>query len=403
MPKLLILPGAFDALGGTLITLGLLIKGLCDQGVDPCVVVKAESLMESYLERLGQTAYLHRIKAKNSAEFIYKAVAWVNQQPLDWPLLLDNCVERDLLSGLIGAAPGLRLSGRSLFHFCHDLALSYNPVGFWSRKLAFSLLAPGAICNSNFTASHIRRLIPNLRGVLYQPVDCTQFNPQPVAEVPSPLQTIRQAGFRITLTPSRINQAGIVNDKNLRGLIPVLATLKKQGYKYHSVVIGQDNSPGQTNSQALRDAANQAGVGDRFTLLPPSLAIQDYFKAADVVITLAPREPFGRVVVEAIACGVPVVGSRTGGIGEILNYFAPNWTVDPDNPIETAEAILRVMDDPNTPQLLAQGQSWVEEHCSVTRYAQEMIRLTGLTITPDSTFNSKLSPASTPMTKDSFA
>jgi glycosyltransferase involved in cell wall biosynthesis len=112
--------------------------------------------------------------------------------------------------------------------------------------------------------------------------------------------------------------------------------------------------------------------------LPPSFAIEQYYKYADVMVTLAPREPFGRVVVEAIACGVPVVGSQTGGIGEILHHFAPEWTVDPNDPVAVAEAIVRITADPNTPNILAQGKSWVKTQCSVESYARRIMEITGI-------------------------
>jgi glycosyltransferase involved in cell wall biosynthesis len=42
-------------------------------------------------------------------------------------------------------------------------------------------------------------------------------------------------------------------------------------------------------------------------------------KAADVVVVPSHAEAFGRVVVESLACGIPVIGSNVGGIPEILS------------------------------------------------------------------------------------
>jgi glycosyltransferase involved in cell wall biosynthesis len=381
--KLLIVPGACDALGGTLVTLSLLIQGFTEQGKADSIKVltSAGSVMERYLRTAGQDAVLEVLPSKDKQKFLGSALAWVAQQPLEWPLLLDNCVERSLLPTLILAAPKLRLSGRPVYHFCHDLALSYNALGYWSRKLAFGLLSPMALCNSNYTKSHIQTFVPDVAGVLYQPVDLEKFRPhlrsQPQPP-PSVLLSAIASGARIMLTPSRINLAGIVNDKNLRGLIPVLAELKQRGAFYHGVVIGEDRSPDQSNSRALMEEAERLNVEDRFTILPPTFEIADFYRFADVVVSLAPREPFGRVVVEAIACGIPVVGSCTGGIGEILNQVAPSWQVSPDAPSKIAQAILSIAADPQTPTILQTARNWVEEHCSVARYANDMMKLTGI-------------------------
>lgn len=386
MRKLIVLqaPEFHNALGGTTVSLSLMIKGFtqCNAIEQLCVPVLAGSLLEQYLRQAGQAACMQLIQVQDQ-QFMKSALQWISAQPHDWPLLLESCVSRRVLLGMALAAPALRLSGRPVYHFFHDLASSYNPLGTLLRKFIFTCLSPGAICNSQFTARHIRSsLIPDIRGILYQPVDVEQFsNRPPAGSPPAELEPILRSGARVMLTPSRISQPEKVNDKNLRGLIPVLAQLKASGHDYHGVVIGQDFSPNQVRTRALLELAEHLGVADRFTVLPPTFAIQDYYKYADVVVTLAPREPFGRVVVEAIACNVPVIGSQTGGIGETLGYFAPEWAVDPTDPIAAAEAIVRTATDPKTPSILASGRRWVEAECNPADYAHKIIEITGLTST----------------------
>ena len=379
MNRLIILPGVCDTLGGTVITLSLLIKGFEQSNVSDllCVLVRSGSMMEKYLHQAGQKYLIKSIPAKHQVEFAQKALQWVNQQPKDNPLLLDNWVHRLLQLVLLSATPKLRLSSRKIYHFFHDLALSYNHMGYLLRKLTFTCLAPEGICNSYFTAKHIRQFSHRICGVMYQPVDVNLFQQQPLSPPPFELQTIIESGAKIILTPSRINQPRGVNDKNLRALIPVLAHLKANGYHFHTVVIGQDLSPGKIYTQELIDAAKNAGVADCFTVLPPTFAIQDYYNHADIVLTLAPREPFGRIVVEAIACNTPVIGSATGGIGEILSQFAPQWMVDANDYETVAETIIRVCEDSTTARTLAKAKSWVTQHCSLTVYAQKMMEITG--------------------------
>lgn len=380
MRKLIILPGSCDSLGGTLVTLSLLIKGCELNGTAPqlSVLVWAKSPVEAYLQQAGQTSYLVSIEAKDREQFFQRALAWVKQQPKDYPLLLDNCVSKNLLSTLLKQALPLRWSGRPIYHFFHDLTISQNRVGQIVRQLAFTLLAPKGLCNSKFTAGYIYQFTTDIRGILYQPVDPDRFNSIPVEEPPAALKPILEKGDRLLLTPSRINKPDIINDKNLRGLIPVVAHLRQQGHQFHLVIMGDDRSTGKARSQALLDAAQEAGIAEHFTVLPPAYDVETYYKFADAVVTLAPREPFGRIVVEAIACGVPVVGSNTGGIAEILNHFAPQWTVDPMDPIAAAETIVRVVHDPQTTATLSQGQTWVQDQCNMVEYAHRIMELTGM-------------------------
>lgn len=379
MRKLLVIPGYCTGLGGMTVTLSLIARGFerCGASEQLCVLVRPGTMLEDYLRQAGQGFCLQLIPAESQTEFVKRALQWVSEQPKDWPLLLQNCVDRKLLPTI--AIARLKLRGRPVYHLFQDLALSPNRFGNLSRQFAFACLSPRILCNSRFTAGHLRSRFGNAQGIFPEPVDIEQFNDRPPAgPPPQELQHILCSGARVMLTPTRISEPGNINDKNLRALLPVLAQLKTAGYHYHGVIVGEDNSPGQTRTQALLEQAESLGVADRFTVLPPTFSIQDYYKYADVVVTLSPREPFGRTVVEAIACGVPVIGSQTGGIGEILHNFAPGWTVEPNDPIAAAEAIVCIAADPNTPNILTKGKRWVEEQCGIIGYAQRMIEITGL-------------------------
>lgn len=384
MRKLIVLPGYCDNLGGVLISSSVLGVGFKSAQISEqlCLLARSGSLLEQYLRQTGQDYCLQTIPARNRLEFVRRSLDWVQQQPADYPLLLDNCVSRELIPLLIRAAPALRWSGRSVHHIFRDLALSYHPLGRWARKFAFACLNPAAICNSQFTAQHIREhLVPNVRAILYPPIDLQRFESRQTSDTPpADLKSILDSGAQIILTPSRISEPDKVNDKNLRALLPVLAHLKALGHRYHAVVIGQDASPGKTRTGDLLKLAESLEVADCFTVLPPTFEIEKYYKYADLVLTLAPREPFGRTIAEAIACGVPVVGSFTGGVGEILHHFASEWTCDPHNPLAVAETIIRLSADPNTSNLLAQGQKWVKNNCNVSNYTRKIVEITGLAV-----------------------
>jgi glycosyltransferase involved in cell wall biosynthesis len=381
--KLIIIPAYMNALGGMTVSLALLMKGFqsLDSSEKIRVLVRADTLMEEYFNSLGLANCIEILKVSPPA-FFEPALDWTYKRPYDWPLLLDNSVWKERLPGLIKASWPLRKSHRPTYHFCHDLALSHNRLGYLARKFTFACLSPKAICNSHYTAAHVRSIMPNIHGILYQPVDLGQIDYRLTlhSSPPDNLKSILESGAKVMLTPSRINQPGIINDKNLRALLPVIKSLKQKGYHYHSVIIGEDSSEGKARTKALIQEADKLGIADRFSILPPTFDIEDYYKFSDLVVTLAPREPFGRTVTEAIACGVPVIGSNTGGIHEILQNFAPHWTVDPNDSNAVADKIIQVQtNQANTQNLLVAGRKWVEDNCSIEQYARGMMELVGLT------------------------
>ena len=270
MQKIIILPGSCDKLSGTLITLSLLIKGFERIGSQDilCILVSSGSIMEKYFQATGQEYCLQIIQAKSQPDFISKALEFVNQQPKEFALLLDNCIDRNIQISLLIASIQLRFSGRTLYHFCHDLALSYdrkfskyyNYWGYLLRRTIFTLLSPKYICNSHFIAEKIVQSTGNkIENVLYQPVDIDTFNHHThnhnKHKSHTELDEIVQSGAKIILTVSRISAPNILNDKNLRTLIPVIVHLKAKGYSYHCVIIGQDYSHHKKHTQELLESA----------------------------------------------------------------------------------------------------------------------------------------------------
>lgn len=212
MDKLIVLPGS-SGLGGMTVSLSMMVRGFEKLGASGqlCLLVKSGSLVEQYLCQTGQEHCVEIIPAQNGSEFIKLALRWVAKQPSSYPLLLETCTSRNLLSSMILAAPQLRLSGRPVYHVFRDLALSYNPLGNYLRKLAFTCLSPQVICNSRFTAEQIERLLPGVGQILYPPVDTDKFNQSSrYSPPPANLQPILASGARILLTPR-----GLANQKAL--------------------------------------------------------------------------------------------------------------------------------------------------------------------------------------------
>jgi phosphatidylinositol alpha-1,6-mannosyltransferase len=73
-----------------------------------------------------------------------------------------------------------------------------------------------------------------------------------------------------------------------------------------------------------------------------------WYKRADVFV-LVPRrikgdvEGFGTVYLEANSFGLPVIGSRTGGVPEAVKHGESGLLVEPDDPKETAQAIIKLL------------------------------------------------------------
>lgn len=83
------------------------------------------------------------------------------------------------------------------------------------------------------------------------------------------------------------------------------------------VIVGQGRL-----EQDLRSLSQELGLAERTVFMGQVPEVRCYFKAFDVFALTSDREPFGMVLLEAMAAGVPIIASDCGGAPEIVGGFA---------------------------------------------------------------------------------
>lgn len=121
--------------------------------------------------------------------------------------------------------------------------------------------------------------------------------------------------------------------------------------------------PGRDYVAELKEQAADLGVAGRLAFTgfrdDPLAALG----AMDVVANCSLDEPFGRVLIEAMACRRPVVAFRSGAVPEIILDGATGVLVRPNDVAAMAEAILGLVRDPGRAAALGEaGRQRVAEH-----------------------------------------
>jgi D-inositol-3-phosphate glycosyltransferase len=110
----------------------------------------------------------------------------------------------------------------------------------------------------------------------------------------------------------------------------------------------QDELGSDPEYRRLVALAEEVGVGGRvqFTGRLERSEVATLIRSADVVASVPWYEPFGIVPLEAMACGVPVVGSAVGGLLDTVVHGVTGVHVPPRRPDRIAEALRELLDDP---------------------------------------------------------
>ena len=91
----------------------------------------------------------------------------------------------------------------------------------------------------------------------------------------------------------------------------------------------------------------EAGMQDRVSRIGyvPNEMMRPYYQQAELFVMPSLFEPFGMTSQEAMGCGTPVVASKFGGIRNTIRNGYNGYLVDPSNPQEFADAILKLLRD----------------------------------------------------------
>jgi glycosyltransferase involved in cell wall biosynthesis len=192
-------------------------------------------------------------------------------------------------------------------------------------------------------------------------VDADMFKPSPLT------QQREGTGFVI-------GYAGrLVPEKGVDLLLEALADLPGM---WRADVVGSG-----PQRETLARRARELGVADRVSLDDPlpSIAMPRYYQQLDVLVLPSRSQPnwkeqFGRVLVEAMACGVPVVGSASGEIPNVIGDAG--LTFPEGDAAALRERLMRLMRDESLRADLARrGRERVLAHYTQAQIAAQTYRV----------------------------
>lgn len=130
--------------------------------------------------------------------------------------------------------------------------------------------------------------------------------------------------------------------------------------------------------QQLEKLSNSLGLSQQVRFMGFQADIRPVLWAADVFVHVPTNFPEGtpNAILEAMATGLPVIGSKIGGIPEIVRDGETGLLVPPDEPKAVAEAINKLRQDKTlSEQLGRQAQAWVQEHHDASQLPEKVFQV----------------------------
>jgi glycosyltransferase involved in cell wall biosynthesis len=265
-----------------------------------------------------------------------------------WPPLLSRR-HLNVFHSPFYAVPRLRPRGCAIVQTVHDLtpltrggAVSAHNARVFRMNFRLARTADHLIVPSEATRADVQRLL----GV---PASRITVIPEAAGVEPHELAAgearIGAVIGKLGLSPGRpflLHAGGHDPVKNLPRLLDAFARLLAQGRDLDLVVTGEHGPA----TPALAAHAARAGILPHVRMpgFIPRVDLLALYRAAAAVVYPSLTEGFGLPVLEAMACGAPVVASRAGAIPEVAGDACA--LVPPDDDAAIASAVAALLDDP---------------------------------------------------------
>jgi UDP-glucose:(heptosyl)LPS alpha-1,3-glucosyltransferase len=200
------------------------------------------------------------------------------------------------------------------------------------------------------TSEKTKRIIACSDRVKHEIIQEYKVSPGRITVIPNGV-SVRNIDRSKKAVAQRKKEGGIDTDEHVllfvgnefgrKGLRTILEAISRPGWKRIRLLVA-----GGGNIAAYSRLAHVLGVAERVTFLGCVREIERLFDCADLFVFPTLYEPFGMVVVEAMASGVPVITSRACGAVEGMTPRVHGlYLDDPSSIEEVAGAIQRLVSD----------------------------------------------------------
>lgn len=265
---------------------------------------------------------------------IFKLVTWLRDRKID--LVCSNTFIS--FDGAVAA----KITGVQHVQYLREIigyseyAIAKFPLQKSPRlfKIAMSWLHSTVIVNSEFTKAHALEYFDSEALVkIYNPIDKSYFHlvkddykeSTIVGLVANVTSRIKNHNLFVDIAKAYISTARINEDVvfNIYGALP------DDNDEYYNMLMYNVHRYGLSNRVFFKGSKNSL----------------DIYKELDVLIHTCSKEAFGRVYIEAMATGVPIIAVRSGASSELISDDFTGYLIDENDPESFADKLELLLND----------------------------------------------------------
>ena len=226
----------------------------------------------------------------------------------------------------------------------------FDKHGFIERLVAPRVAA--SVCMTRAIEEHCRRqgVCPPEYNVVYDGLDLDAFQP-----------TRGRADVReelgIDISAPVVGVVGNIQEwKGQMVLLEAMVEVRKRYPAVVAMIVGGVHRSGLSYSKRMQAFVARHGMEDNVIMTGPRDDVGDLMGAMDVVAhTSVRREPFGRVIIEGMSVGRPVVATRAGGVPEFVSDGDNGLLVPAGDSLQLALVLKRLFGDSDLRERLSRG------------------------------------------------
>ena len=167
-----------------------------------------------------------------------------------------------------------------------------------------------------------------------------------------------------------VNVGSFLTKKNQQFLVDIGLELKKRELDFEIIMLGEGPD---FNKVKAKVRANNL---EKEILMPGNTVdVAGYYGRANVYVHVATYEPFGLVLLEAMASGLPVITLDGKGNRDIIKEGKNGYMVYDQNPVDFADVIQKVVADKSRYDILAENALAFAKQYDIKPYVDRLINL----------------------------